>query len=158
MIQYVKQKPLVTVAVLTAIFSTAFVFIASPKNSLDAFNKQTVDLQVGAAEIKTEVVKTSADLERGLSGRKSLNDGEGMLFAFDDYKVRTFWMKDMKFPLDIIWISDGLIIGADKNLPPEGDTPQKTYSSPGPANQVLEVPAGWLDKNGIKVGDVVAIK
>jgi len=91
----------------------------------------------------------------GLSNKPKLGDDEGMLFVFDTKQKRTFWMKQMNFPLDIIWIYDDRIVNISKNLPPEGENPANKYSSQYSVNYVLEVNAGFADNNKIKIGDIV---
>ena len=74
-----------------------------------------------------------------------------MLFIFEDASVRTFWMKGMRFCLDIIWIESGGIVGAAQNVCPMPDVPEPDlprYSSDVPVTYVLEVPAGWMDEHG----------
>ena len=78
-----------------------------------------------------------------------------MLFPFDNKQNHTFVMRDMMFPLDIIWIDENKIVKIDKNLPPEGHDFKKLYSSNQPVNNVLEVNAGFTDKKNIKVGDIL---
>ena len=92
---------------------------------------------------------------RGLSDVKILDKDSGMLFVFPTKEVRTFWMKDMNFPLDIIWITDNKIIGIEKNLQPEGSHPLRSYQSPSAVNYVLEVNAGFCEKEKIKIGDML---
>jgi len=92
---------------------------------------------------------------KGLSNRKTLAANSGMLFVYPDKKIRSFWMKDMNFPLDIIWINDDKIVGINKNLAPEGNQPIRSYKSPVPVNYVIEVNSGFTDKYGIKIDDYV---
>ena len=80
-----------------------------------------------------------------------------MLFVFHDYQKRTFVMRRMHFPLDIIWIKDDKIVNIAKNLPPEGENPDKLYSSSLPINYVLEVNGRFCDENGVEIGDEVEI-
>ena len=91
----------------------------------------------------------------GLSNRPSLAADEGMLFVFPGYGQPSFWMKDMEFPLDIIWIKDDKVEGTATQLQPEGDSPRDTYQPVSPVNYVLEVNAGLVDKDDIKIGDAV---
>jgi uncharacterized membrane protein (UPF0127 family) len=113
---------------------------------------------IGETTIQAEVAVDDKEWVAGLSGREKIAENSGMLFIFNDYASRTFWMKDMKFPLDIIWISDGKIVGVETAAPPSVNQPFETYSSPGPVNMVLEVNAGTVKKKGIKVGEVALIK
>ena len=105
--------------------------------------------------IDVEVVDTPEKQAQGLSGREKIPDKAGMLFYFSEYRVRDFWMKNMLFPLDIIWIDGGKVVGISKNVPiPDGES-LPTYSSPSPVSMVLEVNSGFADKNNLKVGDRV---
>ena len=116
----------------------------------------TITVQVGGAEVRAEVADDSAERERGLAERNDLADGRGMLFIYSDRAVRTYWMKGVRFPLDIIWIDRGRVIGVEANAPvPQGTTP--LYSSRRPADHVLEVPAGWSARHEVRRGDPVVI-
>ena len=79
-----------------------------------------------------------------------------MLFVYSDHLTRTYWMKGMRFPIDIVWIDRGRVTGVVRNAPvPHGRPP--LYSSVGPADHVLEMPAGWAARHGTKRGDPVSI-
>lgn len=91
----------------------------------------------------------------GLSFRESLCANCGMLFYFKEKPETTFVMRNMLFPLDIIWIDNDEIVKIDKNLPPEGETPKNFYQSGRPVNFVLEVNGGFTEANNIKVGDKI---
>ena len=97
---------------------------------------------------------------KGLSGRKNLDEKEAMLFVFPEKKQYQFWMKDMNFPIDIIFINDDIVTNISKNAQPiDPKSPNYTIYSPTvDINYVLEVNAGQTDKHGIKIGDKVEIK
>lgn len=117
---------------------------------------------VTLAGVSVDVVlaDTAEKQIRGLGGVTELGWTQGMLFPFEQKAARIFWMKDMLIPIDIIWLSDTMVVGIEKSVPPpqpgqsDGDLP--TYRSPDSVNYVLEVPAGFAEKNGLKVGDVVS--
>ena len=92
---------------------------------------------------------------QGLSGRDGLGVNEGMLFAFDEPGTHGFWMKDMKFPIDIIWISNSEVIYVLSNLNP--DSYPTIFSPPEPVSQVLEVKAGTILRLNVVEGDKVFI-
>lgn len=104
-----------------------------------------------------DVADDSGEQARGLSGRPFMGPDVGMLFVFEGEEVRNFWMKEMHFPLDIIWI-DGecrLIDVAAEVPAPAGDGEIARVSSPGPARYVLEVNAGEWAREGMAAGDLV---
>lgn len=110
----------------------------------------------GRVTITVEVARTAAEQARGLGGRASLPKGEGMLFPFDAAEHRTFWMKGMLIPLDIVWIRKGKIAAIDINVPPpRADEAPAVVSHV--ADLVLEVPAGFTQEKGISVGQTVSI-
>jgi hypothetical protein len=115
-------------------------------------------IKINGKEIKVEIADTPAERYKGLSGRENLCGDCGMLFKFDDKRERAFVMREMNFPLDIIWINDEKIVKIDKGLPPKGHNPVNLYKSDTAVNYVLEVNAGFVDKYGIKAGDKVIVK
>ena len=97
----------------------------------------------------------------GLGQRPGLLPDTGMLFVFDGSpQIRNFWMGGMRFCLDIIWLQDGAITGAAENTcpGPPGESQDRIprHQSPGVAEYVLEVPAGFLDSHGYGVGTPVS--
>jgi uncharacterized membrane protein (UPF0127 family) len=117
-------------------------------------------VRVRGQEFRVEIADTPYLRSQGLSGRESLPEDAGMLFVFESASIQTFWMKDMKFPLDIVWIQDGRIVGIEKDVPPEPDKSVfslKTYTSPAAADRVLEINAGLSQRYGFEVGDQVEL-
>jgi uncharacterized membrane protein (UPF0127 family) len=104
--------------------------------------------------VKAEAVKSKEKIEKGLSGRRSIATGRGMLFQMPSDEIQHFWMKGMQFSIDIIWIENGRIISCEKNIQPSDP---RIFASPGKAGYVLEVPAGFCDENGVKINDQVRI-
>ncbi len=105
--------------------------------------------------LTVEVAQTPKQISKGLSGRSQLNPNQGMLFIFPTNHKPKFWMKDMHFPLDIIWIKNHQIVDFSLNLPPEGHQPQHFYSPSQPIDMVLEVPAGYVQAHQLKIGDKI---
>jgi hypothetical protein len=104
------------------------------------------------AVFTVEVVADKASREKGLSGRDSLPPDSAMLFMLEPGRRVAFWMKDMKFPIDIIVFERSRrVIGIMKNLPPCIQCP--IYSVSPHAAYALERNAGLADKYGITVGD-----
>jgi len=108
----------------------------------------------GVHVFAVELAVTSEQRERGLMFRRSLPEGQGMLFKFEPDQVITMWMHNTYIPLDMIFIrSDGRILRIAENTKPESDN---IISSGGPARGVLEVIAGTARKLGLAPGDKVA--
>lgn len=99
-----------------------------------------------------EIAANAAERTRGLSGRNGLCHECAMLFLFDAPGVYGFWMKDMRFAIDIAWIRDGRIIHIERRVPP--DFPGVLYPQE-EATEVLETGAGELD--GVGVGQEVRL-
>jgi len=115
---------------------------------------------VGGIPLEVEVADTNLLRGRGLSYRDGLAPGTGMVFVYNEPQPLTFWMYEMRFCLDIIWISNSEIRGAAENACPEPGVPAdqlKIYESPEPVQYVLEVPAGWMKEHGFDVGTPVQI-
>lgn len=117
-------------------------------------------ITVGKKTIYVQIVTAPAEMSQGLSGRQALNPDQGMLFDFKSSQRPGFWMKEMNFDLDFIWISQNKIIGITQNVPrpAAADSNLPVYYPPGNVDMVLEVNSGWAEKNGVKVGDFVALK
>jgi uncharacterized membrane protein (UPF0127 family) len=108
----------------------------------------------GRVTLIVELARTLEEQIRGLSGRSDLKPGRGMLFVYDRPHPVSIWMKDMLFPLDIIWIRGGRIVAIEKRaLPLTPVGPERVYTAT--ADLVLEVPAGFTDRQKIRVGDSV---
>lgn len=111
-------------------------------------------VEIAGVKLKTDVVSSLEEKEKGLSGRNELKEDESMLFVFDSAGRHSFWMKDMNFPIDIIWIGEDLrVVYIKKNaLPtsyPEIFTPNKD------TKYVLEAVSSFSKKNNLKEGDEV---
>lgn len=75
-------------------------------------------LTIGQTPLTVEVASTITQKQQGLSGRASLPEGRGMLFTFDQPGPYSFWMKDMNFALDFIWLQRGTVVEMEQNVPP----------------------------------------
>jgi len=105
--------------------------------------------------IVAEVVRSGALQQQGLSGRETLSDTEGMLFVFAQEARYSFWMKGMKFSLDIIWIAhDGTIVDIKEQQRP-CEAPCESLVPAKKALYVLEVTAGFAERHNITVGSKV---
>jgi uncharacterized membrane protein (UPF0127 family) len=114
-------------------------------------------LKIGNKSLEVEIADEPGEIEQGLSGRNSLGENTGMYFILPRRQISSFWMNEMNFPLDIIWIDQGRVVGIEKNAPtPQGDT-IPSFTSSQEVTHVLEVNAGWSDKVNLQVGDSVSL-
>jgi uncharacterized membrane protein (UPF0127 family) len=104
-------------------------------------------------DITVELSQNAKQWEKGLSGRVDLGDTDGMLFVFPHYHVPVFWMKEMNFPIDMIWISGGKVVDITHDAKVETSDKLPTYSPIVPVNMILETRAGWAAENNIAIGD-----
>jgi uncharacterized membrane protein (UPF0127 family) len=107
-----------------------------------------------------EVALTDEKKAQGLSDRIPLAPRAGMLFVYSEERKRTFWMKDMRFPLDMIWIAADCTVGdITENAPvPDPDQSERDlprFSPKIPVVHVLEVNGGTSQRHGIAIGDPV---
>jgi uncharacterized membrane protein (UPF0127 family) len=120
---------------------------------------KVASVKIGNNVIEVEIAETASQQAKGLSFRDSLDKNKGMLFDFGKEATPGFWMMGMKFPIDIVWIKNGIIVGIEKNAPaPTPGTPSaalQVYNPPESVDRVLEINAGLSDELGINIGDAV---
>lgn len=148
------------VAVLALLASLIFIRLPlSPSEGDAEFPESQSDssrIQIASSTIEVEVADTSEEREKGLGGREGLFPNHGMLFIFDEDGRHGFWMKDMRFALDIIWIShDGVVVHIEEDVGPE--TYPAAFLPRGEARYVVELPAGWVAEHMLRVGDIVRL-
>ncbi|CCF85758.1 DUF192 domain-containing protein [Nitrolancea hollandica] len=115
-------------------------------------------VHIRGKKFSLDVATTPSAREIGLSQTDSLPVDRGMLFLYDTPDYYQFWMKGMKFSLDILFIRDSTIITIARNVPPpSGNAELPRYAPDEPANKVLEINAGLCNKYGIREGDTVEI-
>ena len=123
-------------------------------------NKSTVT--IGTAVYIVKIADDNLTRGKGLSGQLSLPDDHGMLFIFDNPAIQTFWMKDMLFPIDIVWISETCLVASiTPNIPIPLESTDinrlPRYQSDRPVKYVLEIAQGQAKVWDIKVGDSVLL-
>ena len=115
-------------------------------------------LEINSHKFEVEIADTPLAQSRGLAGRDSLGEDRGMLFVFPDMAIRSFWMKGMKFPLDIVWIRGDQVVGISENLPLSVGFEAPLYISPEPIDKVLEINGNLVKKLDIREGDKIVLK
>ncbi len=137
-------RPLLLILALLAIVSLV--------HANDAPRRQ---LQVGGTIVMVEVADGPEERARGLMFREGLGEGEGMLFVFERDGLHPFWMKNMRFPIDIVWLdSDGRVIHLETDVPPCPGPPCPLYTPRVSARYVLEVGA---NSARVRLGDRVLV-
>ena len=113
------------------------------------------ELFMGGTRYFYEVAKTPESQRKGLSNRKSLAEDHALLFVYERASILEYWMKDMNFPIDIVWMDETYtVLHIDRHVLP-GSYP-KTYSSEQPAKSGIEVNAGRASE--VSVGDIVYVQ
>lgn len=113
--------------------------------------------QLKGQTLSVELAQTPKQWETGLSGRQGIGESQGMVFIFPQSHIPVFWMKDMQFPIDIIWIQDGIVKDITYSAPTPSTSILPTYSPRSPVNQVLETRAGWAAQHAISIGDMFSL-
>lgn len=146
-----KTPILVLLLVLVGIY---FYLLNLEKKPIPLPQKSIEQVKIGNFVINVDVADDDQEREKGLSGRESISETEGMLFVFDIPREYSFWMKDMKFPIDIVWIDENQnIIYIEEGILPE--TYPLTFKPPRDSKYVLEIGSQISTKNNLKIGDKV---
>lgn len=162
------MKKFIIQAILLLLVTGIGLFLANPKgtpNNLELpFLPQSphfANLKINDKTIKVELADTPSKRSKGLGGRESLAENEGILFIFPKADKYPFWMKGLKFPLDFIWIKDDKVVDILPDIPPPTagapDSSLPIYSSKTEVDKVLEVNAGTAQQLNIKEGDTVKL-
>ena len=139
-------------ALVIVFFVIGFFLINQPVKNLSPENIKYVRLT--GANIKVDLALTDAERQKGLGGRNELKTNEGMLFVLEHPGKYYFWMKGMNFPIDIVWITEDMkVIYIKKDAWPESYP--ETFGPDINAKYILEINAGFSDKNNLKEGDRV---
>jgi uncharacterized membrane protein (UPF0127 family) len=125
-----------------------------------AADNQITRVAIGGKVFNVEIAQTEEQKAQGLSGREKLDKNSGMIFVFTPPTIPTFWMRDMRFALDFVWINEDLeVVDITRNVPPpEPNTPLADlplFSPRSEVKYVLEINAG--ETSGISIGDRVQI-
>lgn len=154
----IKKMKKIRLLVIVILIIVIIVLITTTKKSdTGNFNYLTV----GKSRLSVEIVQTPAEIERGLSGRKELCQRCGLLFIFPEKQKYSFWMKQMYFDIDILWIDGDKVVditfGAKRPTETEFNSPREVYQPKVPVDRVLEVNAGWVTDHRVGVGDTVSL-
>ncbi|MFH0936836.1 MAG: DUF192 domain-containing protein [Candidatus Daviesbacteria bacterium] len=156
--QFFIQFAILTTIILGALYIAFNQSVIEPFLPINKTFTQT-QIKINNTTVKIEVADTASKRSQGLSGRESMASDSGMLFIFESSKKYQFWMKGMKFPLDMIFIKDGKVVDVLKNVPPpsqgQKDDTLPIYQPVSEIDMMLETSSSFTDTNNIKVGDTV---
>lgn len=149
-----KQKYLMA---LSTILVLALVLVSLNLISKDNGNMVIENgIEINGTALDIEIAKDLTQQVKGLSGRQSLPEDRGMLFVYNEPQNLSFWMKDMNFAIDIIWIgSDWRVIDITQNARPNSFP--KRFRPSSSAQYVLEVNSGFVEGNNIKRRDIIKV-
>lgn len=117
---------------------------------------ELVSLVLGNETTKLFVSDDECKRRVGLSGKEALKDSEGMFFVFEEKDYNGIWMKDMKFPIDIIWLDEEYsVVEIEENVLPE--TFPKIFGDKTLSKYVIEVSSGFVGRFGLNIGDIIDI-
>ena len=152
-----KKLIIVYVVLIVAVILLA-VFKAGGKIPSFSFFQKS-EASVNGKTLNLQLAKSDSERKKGLSGKKGLGDNEGMLFVFPNKGNYPFWMRDMLFPIDIIWIDHETVVYVQENASIPGQAQFLTIYDPHEqANRVLEINAGLAKKLDIKKGTKITFK
>ena len=143
-------------------FSTGQFITQTATDSAQTQKKESTQVTSKDLTIQVKIADEPKEHQTGLADFSSLPLGEGMLFVFDKSASYVFWMKNVEFAIDIIWIDENKkIVDIASNVPPEPDKGEKEltrYKPKSDAKYVLEINAGLSSLHNLQVGDQVAFE
>lgn len=150
---FLRENIRLLLGLAVVIFITVFIvtLLISKKGTQVLLNGQT---------FKVDVAKTDSQLQVGLSNRKQIGENQGMLFLFETPSYYSFWMKEMKFPIDIIYINGDKVTTVIENAKPPSSSSEQLiiYEPQDKSDKVLEINAGLARKYNIKKDTIVKIE
>ncbi|NOV30813.1 DUF192 domain-containing protein [Methylomonas sp. ZR1] len=145
----------------STIFGIAFIMtLSSAQASANGFTEFNHPIRFVDQQriVYAAIAANESEREQGLMFRQTLAEDQGMLFVYPDQTHRAVWMKNTLLALDVVFLAGGgQIVGLLKDLQPCAKDPCRIYDSKVPARYILELPAGFIDKHAIQVGQTVAL-
>ena len=152
---FLTWRPRVAIVVAASLLLIVLVLVIATIRTKPA---PTLEVSINASVYHLMLADNEAELKQGLSGVEKLSPDGGLLMQFDSDSIWGIWMKDMKIPLDIIWLSsDKKVVYFEENVSPELGT-SKIMEPKQLTRYVLELPEGSVKKADIQVGQRVAFE
>ena len=140
------------IIVIAIVFILKINKVVSPSENLPT-------AEINGYVFNIDIADDLEEMKQGLSGREALAENQGMLFIYKKKIPVSFWMKDMKFNIDLLWIDGDKVVGFAENMqapiPETSDYDLPQYSSGQAIDKVLEIKEGKIDELNIKVGDII---
>jgi uncharacterized protein len=143
------MKKIVFIFIGLFIIFTVFYYYRNPLHPV---------ITINGHKISVELALTDSERQLGLGKRKFLPPDSGMIFIYPTKEQYSFWMKDMEFPLDFVWIDDNIVTEINENVPIFTNGKITILRVSKPVNKILELNAGTVNRLNIKVGDPVSFK
>lgn len=139
---------------LFVILIALMLFAGLGSNFKSLFQGEEFYVVIKEQKIYVEIADSPEEKKQGLSGRESLAEDRGMFFIYPEPGNYSFWMKEMKFNLDFVFINDQKVVDLKENIPfpQEGEEPEMIETEM-EFDKVLEINQGMIEKIGIKIGD-----
>lgn len=153
------MKKMILVGSIALMFLAGFGYIyhGQASKKMAATIPGSAEMVFGGTRLRLDIVSKDADRQKGLGGRPSLPSNLGMLFLFPVPDRYDFWMKDMHFPIDILWIRQGTVVDLVTLRPPQAGQEPARHLPIAPADRVLEVQAGLSARMGIGIGSQLVL-
>jgi uncharacterized membrane protein (UPF0127 family) len=141
--------------ILLGLLVLLFIFIKG--QSVSSFPGYTeTELNLHVHNLMLYIADNDKTREQGLSEIKKLKDNEGMIFIFNKPDYYAFWMKDMNFPLDFIYLNNNKVVDIKENISPQ--TYPQAFEPVNPSDKIIEVNVGTVQKLSIKKGDIIQLR
>lgn len=151
-----ERKKLNVKNVIVLVCAGLFVVFLAYLKTREYFLPKVV-VQIGDQKVIVEIADSPLARAQGLSKHAPLQENQGMLFIFSKPDRFQFWMKDMKFPIDIVWLNEGRVVDIAPEVQVSVTADLPVYTPRLPASSVLELKAGFMARHGVKIGDAVEL-
>jgi uncharacterized protein len=149
------KKIIIVAGIILLIIAGMFLYL-NLRNSSALFGG--THIKVKNQTFIVDLARTDEERQIGLSQTESLDENRGMLFLFEESGEYGFWMRNMKFPIDIIFLQDDTVVTVFESVQPPGeDGNLPVYKPSKPANRVLELNAGKARELELQEGDTIEI-
>lgn len=139
-----------------SLFWIAIIIVLTVVVKLYSLHWPETKIAINGHNFHVLVANNSKHWQKGLGGRDDLGKYDGMLFFFNDTSQHAIVMRDMRFPIDIVWLKKGAIVDIAPNIAIEPGRTEEQYTiymARDVSSMVLELPAGDAQKYGLKIGD-----